>query len=38
MKMKIILLILGIIAILFILSQLYFMSSQRNIEQYSFEV
>ena len=38
MKMKIILLILGVIAILFILSQLYFMSSQRNIEQYSFEV
>tara|TARA_B100000795_G_scaffold253922_1_gene224414 strand:+ start:569 stop:1159 length:591 start_codon:yes stop_codon:yes gene_type:complete len=38
MKMKITIIISGIIAILFIISQIYFMSSQKNIEKYSYKV
>ena len=36
--MKIILSIFGIILILFVISQLFFLNSQRNIETYSFKV
>ncbi len=36
--MKIILIISGIAALLFIISQLYFMNSQKNIETYSYNV
>ena len=38
MKMKIILSIFGIILILFIISQLFFLNSQRNIESYAFTI
>ena len=38
MKMKIILIIFSIIVILFVISQLFFLNSQRNIETYSFKV
>lgn len=38
MKVKILYIILGIVALLFIITQLYFINSQRNIEQYSFKV
>jgi hypothetical protein len=38
MKMKIILSIFGIILILFIISQLFFLNSQRNIETYAFTI
>ena len=38
MKMKIILIIFSIIVILFVITQLFFLNSQRNIETYSFKV
>ena len=38
MKMKIILIIFSIIVILFVITQLFFFNSQRNIETYSFKV
>jgi hypothetical protein len=38
MKMKIILSIFGIILILFVISQLFFLNSQRNIETYAFTI
>ena len=38
MKMKIILSIFGIILILFVISQLFFLNSQRNIETYAFKI
>ena len=38
MKMKIIILVLGIITVLFVISQLYLISSQKNIETYSYNV
>ena len=38
MKMKIVYIILGVIVVLFIASQIFFMSSQKNIEQYPFQV
>ena len=38
MKMKIVYIILGVIVVLFIASQIFFMSSQKNIEQYPFKV
>jgi hypothetical protein len=38
MKIKVILIILGIIIALFIAVQIYFMSSQKNIEQYPYSV
>jgi len=37
-KMKIVYIILGVIIVLFIASQIFFMSSQKNIEQYPFKV
>ena len=36
--MKIVYIILGVIIVLFIASQIFFMSSQKNIEQYPFKV
>ena len=36
--MKIILSIFGIILVLFIISQLFFLNSQRNIETYAFTI
>ncbi|MFY9242974.1 MAG: heme-binding protein [Polaribacter sp.] len=36
--MKVVYIILGIIIALFVISQIYFMSSQKNIEQYPFNV
>ena len=38
MKMKIILSIFGIILVLFVISQLFFLNSQRNIETYAFTI
>jgi hypothetical protein len=38
MKVKIILGIFGVILILFIISQLFFLNSQRNIETYAFKI
>jgi hypothetical protein len=38
MKVKIILGIFGVILILFIISQLFFLNSQRNIETYTFKI
>ena len=38
MKMKIILSIFGIFLILFVISQLFFLNSQRNIETYAFTI
>jgi hypothetical protein len=38
MKMKIILSIFGIILMLFVISQLFFLNSQRNIETYAFKI
>jgi effector-binding domain-containing protein len=38
MKIKIVYLILGVIIVLFMASQIFFMSSQKNIEQYPFKV
>ena len=38
MKVKIILGIFGVILILFIISQLFFLNSQRNIESYAFKI
>jgi hypothetical protein len=38
MKMKIILSIFGIILMLFVISQLFFLNSQRNIETYAFTI
>lgn len=38
MKMKIVFIVLGVIVALFIASQIFFMSSQKNIEQYPFKV
>jgi|TARA_B110000967_G_scaffold208737_1_gene261960 hypothetical protein len=38
MKMKIVFIVLGVIVALFIASQIFFMSSQKNIEQYPFSV
>jgi hypothetical protein len=38
MKVKIILGIFGVILILFIVSQLFFLNSQRNIETYAFKI
>ena len=38
MKMKILYIILGVIAALFIASQIFFMSSQKDIEQYPYKV
>lgn len=38
MKMKIVFIVLGVIVALFIASQIFFMSSQKNIEQYPFRV
>ena len=37
-KMKIVYIILGVVIVLFIASQIFFMSSQKNIEQYPFKV
>tara|TARA_B110000285_G_scaffold229695_1_gene294893 strand:+ start:130 stop:723 length:594 start_codon:yes stop_codon:yes gene_type:complete len=37
-KMKIVYIILGVIIVLFVASQIFFMSSQKNIEQYPFKV
>ena len=36
--MKIVYIILGVVIVLFIASQIFFMSSQKNIEQYPFKV
>lgn len=36
--MKIVYIILGVIIVLFVASQIFFMSSQKNIEQYPFKV
>lgn len=38
MKMKIVYIISGVFIVLFIASQIFFMSSQKNIEQYPFKV
>lgn len=38
MKMKILIGIFGIIIILFVISQLFFLNSQRNIETYAFKI
>ena len=38
MKMKIILIIFSIIVILFVITQLFFLNSQRNIETYAFTI
>jgi hypothetical protein len=38
MKMKIVFIVLGVIVALFKASQIFFMSSQKNIEQYPFSV
>jgi hypothetical protein len=38
MKMKIVFIVLGVLIALFIASQIFFMSSQKNIEQYPFRV
>lgn len=38
MKMKIVFIVFGVIVALFIASQIFFMSSQKNIEQYPFKV
>ena len=38
MKMKIVFIVFGVIVALFIASQIFFMSSQKNIEQYPFRV
>ena len=37
MKMKIVYILIGILIVLFVGSQLFFMNSQKNIEQYSYE-
>lgn len=38
MKMKIVYIIIGILLVLFVASQIFFMNSQKNIEQYPFKV
>jgi hypothetical protein len=38
MKMKILFIVLGVVAVLFILFQLYFVISQKNIEKYPYKV
>jgi hypothetical protein len=38
MKMKIVFIVLGVILVLFIAFQIFFMNSQKNIEQYPFKV
>jgi hypothetical protein len=38
MKMKILFIVLGVVAILFIIFQLYFMNGQKNIEKYPYKV
>jgi hypothetical protein len=38
MKMKILFIVLGVVALLFILFQLYFINSQKNIEKYPYKV
>ena len=38
MKMKTVFIIIGVIVVLFIISQLYFMNTQKDIEQYPYKV
>jgi hypothetical protein len=38
MKIKIVYILIGILIVLFVGSQIFFMNSQKNIEQYSYEV